>query len=236
MSKFIGQKIDAPPMLFHAIPGKAMGSFINPSANWGMEILPVERGKLGIGPNDHPPLVFAATQIGKALAFAIEKGQGRLMNATIDSAGAEILIAGDRDNFMSRPREATIYTFPGRDFVELPNAQNQSVSLKAVPFSETKTAIKINNIEDTMRAGLQVFTLKECAEAVYKDQDAAKLTGAKSNKELLEVMGSLIRSGKVVWENARRSVNPNPALAKLLGISANPPKPVQPVRKPRFKP
>jgi hypothetical protein len=215
MSKFIPttQRI-----LYHAIPHAPEGNAIRTSLNWGMNILPPEREKLGIRPDEHPPLLFAATQLGKALAYAIEKGQGRLCCLTINSIGTEILIAGDRKNFMSRPRHATIYSFSDKGFVNLPNAQHQSVSKNPLPFSETAIACKINSIEDIMRAGLQIFTFKEGAAAIYEDKDAIKIRDAKSPQETLEILTALIACGKVVWENNARNIHPNAALAKQLGI------------------
>ena len=100
----------------------------------------------------------------------------------------------------------------------------QTHNIKApreTPFlaNETEIALKVETTEDIMRAGLQIFTFKEDATAIYKDKDATKLAGTRGEKETVDMLATLIRSGKVIWENQARGINPNPALAKMLSLS-----------------
>jgi len=228
MSKFVPSFPDkAEPTLYHAIPGKPRGNEIAASSNYGALILPAEREKLGMPPDEQTPLVFAATRLGKALAFAIPKGE-KLFNTSIESAGAEIVIATNRDNFMKQPIDATVYSFPGTGFVQLPNMQHQSVSTQSVPFSRTKEAAKLNSMDDLMRAGLQVFSFREDFKTVHGSAEAAKLNGAKNDTELMATMAGLIKSGKVVWENQARGINPNPKLAKMMEAPAAVPRKAAP--------
>lgn len=205
--------------LYHAIPGKPHGDAITASANYGATIPPAERKKLGMPPDEQTPLVFAATKLGKALAFAIPKGK-KLFNTGIEAAGAEIVIATNRDNFMKQPIDATVYSFPGNGFVHLSNMQHQSVSTKPVPFSQTQEALKAKSIHDLMRAGLQVFSFKEDFKTVHSSTDATKLNSAKNDPELMATLAGLIKSGKVVWENQARGINPNAKLGEMMGMKA----------------
>ena len=218
MTRFVPEFDHPPPpqMLYHAIPGNPEGDYIRTSANYGAEILPEERQKLGMTPDEHTPLVFAATTLGKALAFTSIKGEA-LFNDTIDSANAEILVACGRDNFMKRQRDATVYALPDTGFVQLPNMQSQSVSTRPVPFSATTAVVKIENANDMMRAGLQIFTFKEDCRTV-RESGAEKQLLQSGDKGLATALADAVKSGKLVWENNNRGINPNAALAKQMGI------------------
>ncbi len=213
MSRFLPQK-----MLFHAIPCAPQGEAITTSINYGADIPAAEREKLGMPPDEQTPLVFAATNLDKALAFTIIKGE-KLFNTFVDSAQAEIAVVVDREKFMSRERNATIFTFPDDGFVQLLNCQNQSVSTKAVPFAKTEVAATIKSAKDMMRHGLQIFSFEKSFGDTYGDKDAEKLSAAKDDKEMLGTLSQLVKSGKVVWENHARNINPNPALAETMGLS-----------------
>jgi hypothetical protein len=136
---------------------------------------------------------------------------------------------------MKQPIDATVYSFPGNGFVQLPNMQNQSVSTKPVPFSNTKQALKAKSIDDLMGAGLQVFSFKENFQALGKDADAAKLGAAKTDPQLMATLASLIKSGKVVWENRERGINPNKKLGEMMG-DPRPPRQKAAAKRPGMNP
>ncbi len=205
MSRFLPQKT-----LFHAIPGVPEGDAIKTSANYGADIPATVRTLLGMPPDEQTPLVFAATNLDKALAFTIIKGE-KLFNTFVESAQTEIAVVVDREKFMSRERDATIFSFPDEGFVRLPHYQNQSVSTKAVPFAKTEVAATIKNADDMMRHGLQIFSFEKSFGDLFGDKDAEKLSAAKSDKEMLDTLSQLVKSGTIVWENRARNINPNPA-------------------------
>ena len=217
MSKFVRTS----GILYHAIPGRQEGSHIRPSSNYGAEIPEAEREKLGIPADGHTPLVFAATTFGKAVAFTIIKGE-KLFNSSIGPAHTEIAVVCDSEKFMSRSRDATIYALPDTGFVQLTNMQNQSVSTQPVPFAATKGVAKIKSADDMMRAGLQIFSLKEDFSTVYESNAAEKLNQA-SPETMLVVLAGLIRSGAIVWENNDCGINPNTSLAQQMGIKIKTP-------------
>ncbi len=206
MSRFLKQK-----MLFHAIPWAPEGDSIRTSINYGAHIPGAVREKLGMPPEEHTPLVFAATTLGKALAFTHEKGEA-LFNQSIGAEQAEILVVCNRDAFMQRVRDARVYTFAGTGFTQLPNAQNQCVSTKPVPFAAAKEILQIKSAEDMMRAGLQIFSFKEDFHGASKLLEREDGTQAP--------LKDLVKSGQLVWENHARGINPNYAVAKELGLPA----------------
>ena len=214
MSKFVSSH---PQTLYHSIPGRPRGDAIETSSNYGATLLPAERKKLGMLPDKKTPLVFAATCLGKALAFAIPKGE-KLFNHSVDAANAEIVIASNRKDFMAHPINATIFSFSAKDFVQLPNMQHQSVSTMPVPFSKTTEALKVSSVEDLMRAGLQIFSFEEKAVTLHDSVDGAKLLGYKDDIELMATLGELVKSGRAVWENHARGIGANPKLAEMMGM------------------
>ena len=220
MSKFVSTSNSlGEQTLYHAIPGEPRGEAIETSAHYGMPILPPERAKLGMPADAHTPLVFAATCLNKALAFAMPKGGGKLFNYTVDAANTEIIMACDRENFMARPIDATIYSFPADGFVQLPNAQHQSVSTTPVPFSKTKIVSKFGSMEDLMRGGLQIFTIDGNYKSLDGDATVDGLGKTDNDSDMMPQLAALIKSGKVIWENQSRGLNPNAKLAEMLGVT-----------------
>jgi hypothetical protein len=219
MTKFVSSSNSlAAQTLYHGMPWAPRGDAITPSDMWGATLSPAELAMLGMAADEHAPLLFAATTLNKALPYAIIKGNGKLFNQSIDSANAEIVVACDRGTFMAQPVNATIFSFPGDGFMKLPNFQHQGVSAHSVPFSKTKIALKANSMDDLMRAGLQIFTFNGPYASLEGDAAVDKLRKADNDAGTTSQLATLLKSGKVIWENQTRGLNPNAKLAEMMGI------------------
>ena len=202
--------------LFHAIPVTSTGSAINPSDLYGTEIPSSVRAQLGWNEADHKPLTFATDHITKALAFALNKTQDHVIfNGIVPGTTYELVVMGNRDETMSRPREGAVFSFPKRNFVELPNASRQLVSPDPVPFSQAQKVMDIRDTSSLMQGGLQIFTLAETRQILTQQELLNKeiFTG---KGDIYENMGRLIKDGRLVWENHSRGINPSPELRTML--------------------
>lgn len=222
-------------VLYHCIPVAPQGDAIHASTNYGTTIPPEVREKLGMG-EGQVPLVFAATHFSKALAFAMPRGQG-ILNCAIPGTEAELYIGCDRDNMLAKKLDATFFSFSDEGFVQLPNAERQSVALNAVPFSRTTEVLKARSLQDLMRAGLQILQFRETSQALYKgnfdDNLLMRIMKERGQPDMFKCMGDLIKEGTLVWENKAAGLNPNPDLAKAMGVElefSHNPKPVAPQR------
>lgn len=126
-------------VVYHCIPVKPEGDHIRTSSNYGMTISPEVRARIGMPPEEHTPLVFAATHITKAMAFGFQGTLGeKILNSSIEGSEGEMVLACDREKLMSRVRDITIYEIPKKDFVTLEYADRQAVSINPVPFDEAR--------------------------------------------------------------------------------------------------
>ena len=73
-------------------------------------------------------------------------------------------------------------------------------------------------MDDTMRAGLQIFTFSGNYAALDNDPHAVRLEQSKNDAELIPILAGLVKSGKIIWENQARGINPNSRLAEMMGI------------------
>jgi len=237
LSKFVPSLQDETPsavsggrIFYHCIPVTPRGEGIFPSANYGAAIPEEVCGKLGIVPGAQTPLVFAATHLTKALAFGLIGGDGeKMFNAAVQGSDNELVVICEREKTMARDREITVYAFPEKGFEVLPHMERQAVSPHMVRFDETQVVLKAQNAEDLMRAGLQIFSFRESFVDLGHDRDAEQLCKA---EDLPRNLADLVKSGKLVWENHSRNVNPDPILAAQMGVqlvpAASPAKPVTP--------
>jgi hypothetical protein len=208
------------PTLYHCIPWAAEGTAIRTSTNYGTNIPQSVRDTLGMG-EGHQPLVFAATHLSKALAFGMPKGAQGMLNTEVPNSDKELYLCADRDNTMKMQLNATVYAFSGKGFVPLPNAERQSVSLHEVPFAETKQVFHASSPQDLMRGGLQILafreTLKELENGDHQTSFIERMM-KETGLDLFACMGKMVRDGRLVWENQASGINPDPALAKALGV------------------
>jgi hypothetical protein len=211
-------------VVYHCIPVKPEGDHIRPSANYGMTISPEARAQIGMPPEEHTPLVFAATHITKSMAFGLQGTLGeKILNSSIEGSDGELVLACDREKLMSRVRDITIYEIPNKDFVTLEYADRQGVSMKPVPFDQAKIVFRGTGAEDLMRGGLQVLAFNKSFQEVHEEKLFESKMQDKQYKNLYEVIGALVKEGKVIWENKERGINPNPILAEKMGISLKAP-------------
>lgn len=212
--------------LYHCIPVVPEGDEIRTSANYGARIPQSVWDKLSIngsdvdGPNK-TPLTFAATTLGKALAFGFIKGEDRFLNHSVEGSDAEVLFVCNREAAMKREMSVTVFSFSDEGFADLETSARQSVSNKPVPFSKTKKVVEAKNAEDMMRAGLQILSFKETREELGIETmwppEPGSLAGMQDS-ELYATLSGMIKEGRVVWENQARNINPSPDLAKKLDI------------------
>lgn len=205
--------------LYHCIRVSAEGDAIRPSIHYGAEIPEGVRQKLAMPADEHTPLVFASAHLSKALAFGLMPGE-KLFNTLVEGQDSEIVVICDRDKTMSRERNATVYAFADNGFTDLPNMQRQCVSTNAVPFSATTEALKIKNTDDLMRAGLQIFSFKEGIRDLYDSKETNDLRYG-GDEKIPAKLAELMKSGRIIWENQARGINPNPALAEQMGMDIN---------------
>lgn len=215
--------------LFHCIPGPIQGDAIQPSANYGATIPDSICAKLAIEPESQTPLVFAATHLTKALAFGLIGRDGeKLFNAAVEGTDSEIVVICNREKTMARTRDVTVLSFSDKGFAVLPHMERQAVSNHPVPINQTHVELKAKDATDLMRAGLQIFSFKESFAELYGSKDAEDLG---KTKDLPQGLADLVKSGKLVWENHSRGVNPNPVLAAQMGINLKPTAPAAQVKK-----
>jgi hypothetical protein len=228
LSKFC-KALDQRPktgVVYHCIPGEAVGGVIRASGNYGMRISPEVRQQLGMTAEDQTPLIFASPYITKSMAFGFQGVlQEKIMNSSIEGSDGELVLMCDRDKAMARERNVTIYAVSDENFVTLPYAQRQCVSTKEIPFTKAQIVFQAKNSEDLMRGGVQVLIFRE----TYAELNAAgvvdeALNNAKSDTNALhKYFGGLIKEGKLIWENQARGINPNPVLAQEMGIELKAP-------------
>jgi hypothetical protein len=211
-----GAKTD---QLYHAIPGVALGDEITPSSNYGAHVPAAVREALGISQTENTPLVFASNHKSKALAFGFGGDDQKILNATVESADCELVLLCDRDRVMSQKRSGSVWAFPADGFHELPHATRQFVSKKPVGFQNATKIMDITSAEDLMRAGLQVFSFRE---ARHELPDIDTLLQPMSRLSTTQFIGELTRERRVVWENQAHNINPNPRLAREIGIALAP--------------
>ena len=68
-----------------------------------------------------------------------------------------------------------------------------------------------------MEAGLQIFTLSETRQALQQQQFLENEVFT-SGTNSFENLGRLIKTGRVVWENYNRGINPYSGLITLLRL------------------
>jgi hypothetical protein len=217
-------------VFYHCIPVTPYGDAILPSANYGATIPADVCAKLDIAAGEQTPHVFAATHLTKALAFGLIGRDGeKLLNAAVQGSDRELVVICDREKTMQRERDITVYAIPAKGFEILPHMERQAVSPRAVPFADAAVTLRAKNAEDLMRAGLQIFSFRESFADLAQDRDAEDL---RQTNDFPRSLADLVRSGKVVWENHSRGVNPDPVLAAQMGVqlkpSASPAKPAVP--------
>lgn len=219
MASFNGASPKAGRLMYHAMPHAAEGSEIRTSDRYGTKIPPHIVKALDLKTHDEnykggTPLLFATPYLSKALAFGMTKG-GSLFNASVPEHDVEILVTCNRDETMSKARDITVYAFPDQGFMDLEAEKRQSVSKHAVPFAAAKVVLHAKNASDLMRAGLQIFSFAESFEDIPSPMDMMK----KNNWSDVQYVAAMIKSGKLLWENQARGLNPHPGLAKEMGIS-----------------
>ncbi len=206
-------------VVYHCIPVTPRGDCIYPSDRYGTDISPTVRQQLGIPAEGKVPLVFASPHINKAMAFALQGGLGeKIMNCTIAGTDQELVIACDRATMLARVRDITIYEIPARGFADLPYAERQCVAPHAIPFKETRVAFKASNVQDLMRAGLQIISFTDAAKENGDYSCLLSAMQARGNKDIYPVVADMIRAGKMIWENQAANLNPDPHLAQKLGL------------------
>lgn len=216
-------------ILYHCIPVAAEGDAIRASTGYGSAIPEVVRNKLGLPGADKTPLVFASNFASKALAFAFDGHSGEaVFNMALEGGDVELILVGDRAQTMSRPRHAALYSFSGDNFVQL--CDRQFVSKDPVPFADTRKVMDIKSAEDLMRAGLQIFSLNEHAPDLW--DDAAFKTELFDSGGPVAGLKAMMQTGRVIWENQARGINPSPVMQWYLDHATSTPPGVQAAPKP----
>jgi hypothetical protein len=222
VSKFLSRKNG---VLYHCIPVAPVGEFILPSDNYGATIPEDVRRKLNMPPNEQTPLIFGATHITKAMAFGLDAGfQDKIFNCSIEGSDGEMVLGCDRKKMMSRVRDITVYEIPDKDFATLEYAERQCVSTKLIPFSSAKIAYQAKNAEDLMRGGLQILAFNETLKELHGSEVLDRIEREHGDK-FYQVLGEMVREGKIIWENKERNINPNTLLANKIGVELKPIRP-----------
>lgn len=156
--------------------------------------------------------LFASPYISKTMAFSFDyhdKGE-IIMNGGIEGTRDEFAIICDRDNTLSRPRHIQLFAFSGEGFEPLSEGARQSVSTKPVPFKEADCLFVSQDVEDTMRYGLQIFSTDKTLDQLFEDGFIDKFH--EGDASLADRLYHLVRSEGFHWENQDRGINPNPEL------------------------
>ncbi|MEJ0061769.1 MAG: hypothetical protein WDO70_00825 [Alphaproteobacteria bacterium] len=223
MNEFIPSGEKEPGVVYHCIPTAATGDCIRPSNNYGTEIPPEIRRKLGLPMEGNPPLVFASPYITKAMAFGLQGSLGEtICNGSIEDSDNELVLACERGKLMARQRDITIYAMADRDFVTLERADRQAVAARPIPFSEARVAFKASSAEDLMRGGLQILAFDESFKELGGYGFVKKTMETRGHKDFYHFLADMVREGKVKWENAERGLNPDPVLARKIGVPLAP--------------
>lgn len=200
--------------VYHCIPVTPEGDAIRPSLGYGTEISASVRQALNIDPLEKVPLVFAATHFSKSLAFGFQVHTGEvLFNASVEEAGVELTVVGNREETMSRARDITVYEISNEKFVEIFEGADQSVSKEAVKFSDAKVVFKAHNAYDLMKEGLQVFSYHG-----NREETMSEFCNLMKRGTFYSAMSAFVKSGKLIWENNESNLNANPILAKMIDI------------------
>lgn len=159
--------------------------------------------------------LFASPYISKTMAFSFDyHGTGEIiMNGAIDGTQDEFAIICDSVNTLSRPRHIQLFSFPDEGFTPLHPRARQCVSTRPIPFTETECLFVSQDVEDTMRYGLQIFSTEKTVEELLDDGFFEKFQAMPGTTE--ECLWQLVRDQGFCWENQVRNVNPNPKLLDL---------------------
>jgi hypothetical protein len=163
--------------------------------------------------------LFATSYISKAMAFSFDyHDDGEIIcNGSIDGTRDEFAIICDRANTLSRPRHIQLFAFSGEGFESLSEGARQSVSTKRMPFAEAECLFISNDVEDTMRYGLQIFATDKTLDQLL---DEGFLENWRGDGKFTQIdwLHHLVRNEGFHWENQERNLNPN---QKLLDSFSN---------------
>lgn len=145
--------------------------------------------------------------------------EGSQLNIPIPDSNAQLTLLTNRDQILARKLEASVYAFSDHGFIEL-EGMDQCVSLEEVPFSRTTVVLRPRSILDLMQEGLQVLTFPKANSDLWRDSELYP----EGEKEHLFIrlqrmpnpvayLSTLLKDGKIVWENKVFDIRPDPVLA-----------------------
>jgi len=174
--------------------------------------------------------LFATSYISKAMAFCFDyhdKGE-IICNGGIEGTRDEFAIICDRDNTLSRDRHIQLFAFSGEGFESLSEGARQSVSTKRIPFAQAECLFISNDVEDTMRYGLQIFSTDKTLDQLW-DEEFLENRSCAGEFTQAGWLHHLVRNEGFRWENQERNLNPNQRLletfsdlARQLGVVSQP--------------
>lgn len=158
--------------------------------------------------------MFAATHLTKALAFAFSYHHDEvLMNSGIGDSEDEIVVLCGGQETLDKERHIRVFSFSDDEFTIIEKAR-QAVSENPMPFANTEKIMETKDINDLMRAGLQIFLLpgKPDDYMTHKDNSMAgdiwrdAKTMAEARERLQKELGAR-------WINQERNINCNALLS-----------------------
>ncbi|MCI5060425.1 MAG: hypothetical protein MRY79_05060 [Alphaproteobacteria bacterium] len=163
--------------------------------------------------------LFAASHLTKALAFAFSyHSQEVLCNGGIEDTQDEFVIVTGRQATLDKPRNIKVFSFSNEGFEEIKGFR-QWVSEKPVPFNKTEIVLETDNIDDLMKAGLQIFVVEEDLTPQQKHNYSEQLMEVSSER----FIGTMMRAGKMRWLNQERGINANQTFWNSIRATGNVP-------------
>lgn len=204
--------------LYHSMPVAPKTDCLTASPAYSMLIPEGVKAALGIAPDERVPLVFASEHITQTLLFGFNARENeKVLTGTIAGTDTSVVIICNRDVTMAKPRNVTVYAFSDEGFVDLEPSARHSVRTEPVPFSKTTKVLEATCAEDFLRAGLQVFSFREPMHMIGGWSVPEVMENNKWSLE--DYLAHSVRSGRLVWENHERGIEPNPVLLERLADS-----------------
>ncbi len=193
-------------MLFHTVPRKFEGDTLEPRT-----FVTADRGI------DEGHYIFATGNQQLSACYAIPNGHKHFSDMLDD--GAMLLMIQAKTMAMDTALDATMFTVPREVFTPFPGKDDQHVCAYEIQRSEMAVHRRIENFDDMMTMGLQIFVP---AEQPKTDQDWDKLSPS-AGQNCLKFLKQLHDEGQVRWLNAERGINPHPHVAQAFGLSMQEP-------------
>lgn len=159
--------------------------------------------------DDNPEkLVFATDNEADAYLYAIQESNNPQKPRIIMDTGNQypsMLITPYQSQYFGNAMNGRVFTIPDDTFVPSGKTDNEWVSKEVIPLNQD-IAVKINNADQALEKGVQLFLVKgglEAWPAVFN-----RIKDIKGRNEILAFIKEHVDAGNMTHENRERNLKP----------------------------